>query len=202
MWQIPKTRRPRVANVLSFGRRVYPAFCDTAACPPKPFPKRMVNRESEIKGENQPSAILCHLRHCASLSGLLDASNETPGSPTLQDIAFHGVFRPGGDVAGPAWPALRDDGDGRASGCVRYDGLRQQISRRSHQKGPCVGLRHTVRCGCRRNRRACRAGSVLPSIALAGSTDRPFGHGIRSGHTPSANRVTSNTITRKFRRIS
>ncbi len=170
--------------------------------PDPAFSRRMVNRESEIKGENQPSAILCHLRHCASLSGLLDASNETPGSPTLQDIAFHGVFRPGGDVAGPAWPALRDDGDGRASGCVRYDGLRQQISRRSHQKGPCVGLRHTVRCGCRRNRRACRAGSVLPSIALAGSTDRPFGHGIRSGHTPSANRVTSNTITRKFRRIS
>ena len=162
----------------------------------------MVDRETEIEGENRSSAIRRHLRHCASLIVLLDASNETPGSPTLQDIAFYGVSRPGGDLAGPAWPALRDDGDGRASGCIRDGGLRQQISRHSYQKGACVGLRHTVRCGCRRNRRAYRAGSVLPSIALAGSTDRPFGHGIRSGHTPSANRVTSNTITRKFRRIS
>ncbi len=162
----------------------------------------MVDRETEIEGENRSSAIRRHLRHCASLIVLLDASNETPGSPTLQDIAFYGVSRPGGDVAGPAWPALRDDGDGRASGCVRDDGLRQQGTRRSHQKGTCVGLRHTVRCGCRRNRRAYRTGSFLPSIALAGFTDGPFGHGIRSGHTPSANRVTSNTIRRNFRRIS
>ncbi len=162
----------------------------------------MVNWESKTEGKNPADPISYQLRHCASDYLLLDASNETPGSPYLQDIAFHGVFRPGGDVAGPAWPALRDDGDGRASGWVRDDGLCQQVSRRSHQKGPCVGLRHTVRCCCRRNGRAYRAGSVLPSIALAGSTDRPFGHGIRSGHTPSANRVTSNTITRKFRRIS